>query len=82
MSWYVYEGQPFKFFCNECNTHWFAKNQFEDLCPHCESEHIFEREISDFDKKMHQSYVEELSKIDARKIELADNIANLPWIKH
>ena len=25
-----------KYFCHFCNDVWFGKNQFDDLCPHCE----------------------------------------------
>lgn len=79
----AYNGEKYKYFCNDCDCIWFSDSYYEDLCPffHCESEHIFSIEISAEDAAVYLEFKKEFEEIDSRKVELQKMMYSLPWIK-
>ena len=78
-----FNNEKYKWFCNECHpdNFWFSNLRFEDLCPHCESEHIYEVEITEEDLTKYKTLQQELIALELRKAELIPLVSNLSWVK-
>lgn len=78
-----YNGEKYKWFCNECGNTWFSNTGFEDLCANtlCESEHIFEVEIKPKDIKKLQHINKKIKQKKRELAELKAKKTGLSWIK-
>ncbi len=76
-----YNGENYKFFCNSCLGYFFSNTRFEDLCDLCESERIYEVEITDEDKDMVDQMKRDISIKEEEIKVLKYKSSRLDWIK-
>ena len=75
-----YEGQKHKWFCKECGNFWFSNLGFEDLCYHCESEHIYYKKINKNDRVIFEHFRKKIKQAEADLEEWRQMTEELSWI--
>ena len=76
-----YNNEKFVWYCNECKNTWFHNSGYLDLCDRCESEHIFDVEITDSDKETVIGLRNQIQNLKDELIKKEENLRTEFWLK-